>query len=322
MSASNQQSKLRIGTRSSRLALCQAHWVRDELERRGVPVEIIPITTTGDVRQKGSIANLGAVGVFTKEIQRELLRGEIDLAVHSLKDLPTDPVPGLTLGAVPVREDHRDVFISNRYQSLREMLESATVGTGSLRRRTQILHLLRQKINVADIRGNIETRLRKLDDGEYDAIILAAAGLNRLEYHARIRDWLAPPAFLPAPGQGALGLEIRTGDDATLQTISLLDDQASHLSVLAERAFLQTLEGGCIAPIGTYATLDGNELSLHGRVLSPDGTLMYEKRNTTILPVSSAFPKEAAIELGRRTAEELLDAGADTILDLIKGSRQ
>ncbi|MDO4587869.1 MAG: hydroxymethylbilane synthase [Planctomycetia bacterium] len=329
---------IRLGTRSSRLALWQAHWVRNELVKNGVAVEIFPITTTGDKTQSGPIEKLGAQGVFTKEIQKALLRNEIDLAVHSLKDLPTESIDGLTLAAVPRRENCQDVFVSSKYSNLAELPNEANLGTGSLRRQTQIRYIMREhfgkSINVHDIRGNIETRLQKLETEHFDAIILAAAGLKRLDFENRITSYLPVSLVMPAVGQGALGLETRLDDFQTIDSLKSIEDQPSHLAVLAERSFLLTLQGGCIAPIAALATLvcdssNAWQLKLQGRILSLDSSKMFETLLSTPIhfseSTSAEFPsielKRTAEILGNNVAQKLLDLGASDIVREINQKR-
>ena len=302
------RSHLRIGTRRSILARWQADWVAARLRELGVEVELVLLTTSGD-QQAGPIGEIGAQGVFTKEIQRAVLDGRVDLAVHSLKDLPTDGVPGLLLAAVPPRAAESDVLVCRRYASLDELPRGCRVGTGSLRRRSQLLHV-RPDLAMKDVRGNVETRLRKLDEGEFDAIILAEAGLRRLELAQRICQVLPRDVCLPAVGQGALGLETRSDDSATQQQLHPLDDPATHAAVLAERAMLAELRGGCLAPVAAWGRREGPLLALTGRVLSPDGRRKLEAS-------SSGDPAQAA-DLGRRVAGELLAQGAAALIGLAR----
>lgn len=304
--------RLKLGTRGSALARRQADTVAEMLRRHGTETEIVVIETTGD-RRDGAIANLGAQGVFTREIQRALIDELIDVAVHSLKDLPTDPVEGLALAAVPPRGPVRDVFLSERFARLDELPPDALVGTGSLRRRAQLLNRCGARLRVENIRGNLETRLSKLARGDFDALILAEAGLQRLGLESRIREHLEPPAFLPAVGQGALGLEARDTDTATRQRLQSLDDPASHAAVLAERAMLKELNGGCIAPIAAWSFLDAGKLVLHGRVIHPDGHEVYDRKE-------SGSPEEPE-RLGRRLAKALLEDGAESVLADIRRLR-
>lgn len=308
---------IRIGTRGSALARWQAHDVANQLRAAGAVVEIVYIKTSGDVQQSGSIANIGAQGVFTKEIQRSLLQGEIDLAVHSLKDLPTEIIDGLTLAAVPKRGSAGDAFLSVKAKTLAELPEGATIGTGSMRRQAQVRRLFGDKFQLTNIRGNVETRINKMKQGEVDALILAVAGLERLGLSAEIRALLPSQQFLPAIGQGALGIEIRTGDTETESVVSKISEQGSFIAVLAERAFLRTLQGGCIAPIGAYAhTYSNVQLKLHGRVLSPDGQTCLEDRFATLNP-NGLTPKDAET-LGRHGAETLQKRGADEIVNALR----
>ena len=244
--------QLRLGTRSSPLARWQAEWVAARLTERGVAVELVPITTQGDVKTQ-PLGQIGGQGLFTKELQRALLDGQIDLAVHSLKDLPTAPVDGLSLAAVPPRESTADVLVSNIVKQIEQLPPSARIGTGSLRRKAQLLHL-RPDLQVEEIRGNVDTRLRKLDEGQYDAIVLAEAGLRRLGLAERIVQVIPRSLMLPAVGQGALGIEARADDAATCNLLAPLDDAATHQAVLAERSLLLTLRGGCLAPVGDVGT--------------------------------------------------------------------
>lgn len=297
--------KIRIGTRASALARWQAEWVSAELERRGTSAELIFIKTGGDGTTT-PIAAAGEQGLFTKEIQRALLDSRVDLAVHSLKDLPTDAINGLTLAAVPQREATRDALISNHFQNLNELPQGARIGTGSRRRQSQLLHA-RPDLNVLDIRGNVDTRLKKLDDGEYDAIILAEAGLKRLGLGDRITQLLPIDVMLPAIGQGALGLETRADDEATIAAVRQFDHPDSHAAVIAERAMLATLRGGCLAPVGAHGRIDNATLHLDGVVLSVDGS-------QRIFAADSAVPTEAE-SLGGSVAKQLLEQGAASLIE-------
>lgn len=295
---------LRLGTRSSALARWQAEWVAARLADLGVATQLVPIATKGDVTA-GPLGAMGQQGVFTKELQRALLDDQIDLAVHSLKDLPTDPVPGLALTAVPPREQNRDVLVAARAGSLADLPPGARVGTGSIRRRAQLLYL-RPDLTVLDIRGNVDTRLRKLDEGQYDAILLAEAGLLRLGLAQRITEALPPESMLPAVGQGALGIETRSDAAATRQVLAALDDRDTHCSVLAERALLAALRAGCSAPVGAWARVVEGRLQLDAAVLSSDG----RER----LANSAAGPPTEAEPLGAEVARALLAAGADRLI--------
>jgi hydroxymethylbilane synthase len=298
---------LRIGTRISPLALRQAEWVAHQLAVWGGQVELVPITTEGDRVKNETIGTFGSPGVFTKELQRALIDGRIDVAVHSLKDLPTDTVEGLTLAAVPQREDVADVLISRERVPLDGLRQRAVVGTGSLRRQAQLLHV-RPDLVVQNIRGNVDTRLRKVADGECDAIVLAVAGLRRLGRTSEITQILPYEIMLPAIGQGALGIEARADDGETFALLARLDHAPTHAAVVAERALLARLRGGCLAPVAAWcrASTPGTIL-LTGAVLSPDGRekLIWEE---------TAEPAEAEM-LGQRVADALLKAGAAALID-------
>ena len=238
--------------------------------QRGFEVELVPITTSGDQQQTAS-GPIAGTGIFTKEIQRELLDERIDLAVHSLKDLPTETVPGLALAAVPQRAPVADALVCDRFDCLELLPPGAVVGTGSLRRRAQLLNY-RPDLEMRDIRGNVDTRLRKLHEGHYEAIILAQAGLERLALAKHITQVLPLSLMLPAVGQGALGIEARAHDTATREALAFLDHMPTHAAVTAERALLAALHGGCMAPIAAWGRMDGEQLILSGRVLDPAGT--------------------------------------------------
>ncbi|MEN6497564.1 MAG: hydroxymethylbilane synthase [Thermoguttaceae bacterium] len=298
-------SALRIGTRGSPLARWQAEWVAGKLQQRGIEVALVPITTAGDQNQQGPIGAIGTQGVFTKEIQRALLDDRVDLAVHSLKDLPTDEVPGLVLAAVPPRAPVNDAFVSRRFPSFESLPHGAVLGTGSLRRRAQLLHW-RPDLVMKDVRGNVDTRLRKLNQQQYDALVLAEAGLQRLGLAEQITQVLPMPAFLPAVGQGALGLETRADDHRTREAVAQLDHPATHAAVLAERAMLATLQGGCLAPIAAWGRIDGGRLVLTGRALARDGSQKLEATD-------DAEPADA-VQLGIRLAQSLIAAGATELI--------
>lgn len=301
--------KLRLGTRSSALARWQAEWVAARLTELGVTVELVPITTQGDVKT-GPLGQIGGQGLFTKELQRALLDNQIDLAVHSLKDLPTAPVEGLLIAAVPQRESTADVLLSAKADSIDKLPQAAHIGTGSLRRKAQLLHR-RPDLVITDIRGNLDTRLRKLDDGDYDAIILAEAGLKRLGLAGRIRQIIPRHYMLPAVGQGALGIETRADDERTRLLVAPLDHEPTHLAIVAERMLLWMLRAGCLAPVGALAEVEGERLSLSGVVLSPDG-----RRR---IAAGAAMTTHDATYLGQAVAEELIAHGAT---ELIAGAHQ
>jgi len=296
-------NKLRLGTRASALARWQAEWVAARLTERGVEVELVPIVTQGDVKT-GPLGQIGGQGLFTKELQRALLDDRIDLAVHSLKDLPTDPVEGLAVAAVPERESTADVLVSLQATSIAALPPAARIGTGSLRRKAQLLHQ-RSDLVVEDIRGNVETRLRKLDEGQYDAIILAEAGLKRLGFAERIAAIIPPQQMLPAVGQGALGIEARADDERVRALLAPLDHAPSHQAILAERTMLSCLRAGCLAPVGAWGYFDEDLLILEAVVLSADGS----QRISTVDSDTEDF-----IALGQRVAEQLIFQGAAKLI--------
>lgn len=304
------QAPLRLGTRASPLARWQADWVAGQLAARGVNVSLVPISTRGDKVRSGPIGAIGGQGVFTKELQRALVEGEIDLAVHSLKDLPTDAVAGLRLAAVPRRGPSGDVLVSRQASSFDQLTQGAAVGTGSLRRRAQLWHA-RPDLRMEDVRGNVDTRLRKLDEGHYDALVLAEAGLVRLGLGERITQVLPTSLILPAVGQGALGIEARGDDARTLQLLAPLDDAETNAAVTAERAMLAALRGGCLAPVGAWGRVEAGRLRLSGVVLGGDG-------RRRLAAEAEGEPGQAA-ELGRAIAADLLRQGA---AELIQSARE
>jgi hydroxymethylbilane synthase len=300
---------LRIGTRGSPLALWQARWIAGQLQARGVPTQIEIIRTTGDTITDVALAKVGSSaglkGVFTKEIEEALLAGAIDLAVHSLKDLPTKLDARLALGAIPERADPRDAVVGRK---LADLPPGAKLGTSSLRRSAQILHL-RPDLTVENIRGNIDTRLRKLDEGRYDAILLAAAGLQRMGWQDRIAEALDPEVMAPAIGQGALGIEIRSDDAETRAVLEPLNDPATAATTAAERALLDALGGGCQVPLGGHARLENGVLRLSAAVIAPDGSKLVRTH--------VEGPREEPEEVGRRAALQLRSQGAQEILDTV-----
>jgi len=302
---------LRIGTRKSALARWQADWVAGELQQAGASIEMVYITTQGDVTS-GPLDQAGGQGLFTKAIQQALLEDRIDLAVHSLKDLPTEPVEGLTLGATPPRQQAGDAFVAREVDSLHDLPERAVVGTGSLRRRAQLLHL-RPDLQVQDIRGNLDTRLRKLDEGGYDAILLAVAGLNRLGWAERITEILPSTSMLPAAGQGALGIELRADDGRVQPHISPLNHAETQASVTAERSLLANLRAGCLAPVGVWGRIEGGQLLLDAVVLSADGKQRLSARIEDV-------PRNA-FDVGQRAADDLLKQGAAQLIADARGNR-
>ena len=301
---------IRLGTRASQLARTQSGLVATLIrERLGVEVELVDVTTEGDV-STASLASFGGTGVFVSALREALLRGDVDVAVHSLKDLPTSPAEGIALAAIPTREDPRDALVARDGLTLGELPAGARVGTGSPRRAAQ-LHALGLGLEIVDIRGNVDTRIRKVTDGEYDAVVLARAGLARLGRADEAPEVLDPLQMLPAPGQGALAIECRAADtDLVTRLREALDDPHTRAAVEAERALLATLEAGCAAPIGALAEVvegeSGEELWIRAVALSTDGAL-------TMRSSLSGSPAEAA-KVGRLLAEELLDDGAASLI--------
>lgn len=298
---------VRIATRKSPLALWQAEFVRDELLARNpdLQVELVKMVTQGDKILDTPLAKVGGKGLFVKELEQGMLRGDADIAVHSMKDVPVAFPEGLHLAVICEREDPRDAFVSNTFASINELPEGARVGTSSLRRMCQV-SAARPDLQILDLRGNVNTRLRKLDEGEYDAIILACAGLKRLGFDERIRNHLDPSFSLPAIGQGAVGIECRSDDDFINGLIAPLTHEKTRTCVLAERAMNHRLEGGCQVPIGGYAELDGNTLFMRALVGRPDGSEMVRG--------DIAGRAEDAELLGTTLAEDLLSRGAAEIL--------
>jgi len=298
--------KLRIGTRKSPLAQAQTQWVVNQLKDKfsTLDVEIILITTSGDQALPPSTTG-GLKALFTKEIEEALLENRIDMAVHSLKDMAAELPGGLTIGAVPLREDPRDVWISPHHTPFKSLPKKSKVGTGAVRRQAQLRHL-RPDLNLVPMRGNVDTRLRKLQEEELDGIILALAGLRRLGKEKSVTEVLSTDVMLPAVGQGALAIEIREKSDQLLPYISALDHPASHIAVLAERALLKALGGNCQTPIAAYAQVHRDQITLNALVVSPDGKSIFRNEATDHL-------KEAET-LGQALAKTLLVAGADKIL--------
>ena len=289
---------LAIGSRGSQLALWQARWIQGKLQALGLESRIEVIRTTGDRVTSVPLANVGGKGLFTKEIEDALLARQVDLAVHSLKDLPTAIPEGLQLAAIPEREDPRDAMVGKKLEELRQ---GAAVGTSSLRRSAQ-LRRLRPDLQVESVRGNVDTRLRKLDEGQYEAIVLAAAGLTRLGWSGRIAEALDPDLMCPAVGQGALAVETRAGEDIC----AALDHAGTRAAVTAERSLLAALEGGCQTPIGAHARVEGARLRLLGIVLSADGSDWVRDR--------AEGPVEEARRIGVELADKLREQGAGRIL--------
>jgi hydroxymethylbilane synthase len=296
---------IRIGSRGSQLALWQANHIAEALRVLGHEVSIEIIRTTGDRMQNIAFASVGAKGMFTREIEEALLAGTIDLAVHSLKDLPTELDEAFTLAAIPQRADPRDVMVSERYAGFDALPAGAVVGTSSLRRQAQ-LRALRPDLTYIEFRGNVDTRLSKLVQGKADAIILAAAGLERLQKTAVIRERFAPEVLCPAPGQGALAIECRAGDGPMHTALQPLEDPDTRLAITAERRCLAALGGGCLVPIGAYCHRAGDELLLRAVVASADGR--------QLIRASAQNPDPET--LGTQLAQQLLDQGAGAILGL------
>ncbi|MBV1839922.1 hydroxymethylbilane synthase [Photobacterium ganghwense] len=304
---------IRIATRKSPLAMWQAEYVKAALEQAhpGIEVELVPMVTKGDVILDTPLAKVGGKGLFVKELEVAMLEGRADIAVHSMKDVPVEFPEGLGLVTICEREDPRDAFVSNHYNNIDELPTGAIVGTSSLRRQCQ-LRAHRPDLIVKDLRGNVNTRLRKLDDGEYDAIILACAGLMRLKLHDRIRSTIAPEESLPAVGQGAVGIECRLDDERVLGLLAALNHQETATRVRCERAMNNHLQGGCQVPIGSYAELDGDQIWLRALVGEPDGS--------RIVRGEIRGPAADAEQLGTTLAEQLLNDGARTILDALYGN--
>jgi hydroxymethylbilane synthase len=295
---------IRIGSRGSQLALWQAEHVAALLRGRGHAVEIEVIKTTGDRMQEVTFAQVGSKGMFTLEIEEALAAGRVDLAVHSLKDLPTELPAGFVLGATPARVDPRDVLVSRDYASFADLPAGAKVGTSSLRRRALLRHL-RPDLEYIEFRGNVDTRLRKLGEGQAAAIVLAAAGLDRLEKTEWIRERIEPEIICPAAGQGALGIEIRVNDARMSEVVAFLDDPATRFAVTAERLALAALGGGCQVPIGVYCRPVASGFEILGVVADPDGSRVIR---------SSAKGDDARV-LGEAVAAELLQQGATELFE-------
>lgn len=298
---------LKIATRQSPLALWQAEHIKARLMglHPELQVELVKFITQGDKILDTPLAKIGGKGLFVKELENALLDGRADLAVHSMKDVPMDLPDGLSLAIICEREDPMDAFVSNHYRSLDDLPQGARLGTSSLRRKCQI-QAYRPDLSIIDLRGNVGTRLGKLDAGQYDAIILAAAGLKRLQLENRIQQVLSPNLSLPAVGQGALGLECRSNDQHVLTLIAPLSDPATSICIKAERAFNRSLQGGCQVPIAGFAVIENEQLYMQGRVGSPDGKQLI-KAEITGAP-------EQAEQLGEQLAQQLLAQGAGAIL--------
>ena len=305
---------VRIATRKSALAMWQAEYVKAQLEHfhPDIQVELMPMTTKGDIILDTPLAKVGGKGLFVKELEVAMLEDRADIAVHSMKDVPVDFPEGLGLEVICVREDPRDAFISNTIACFNDLPQGAIVGTSSLRRQCQI-KALRPDLDIRDLRGNVNTRLRKLDEGQYDAIILAAAGMLRLEMPERIAEYIAPEIMLPANGQGAVGIECRTDDERIKALLAPLEHRETRIRVLAERAMNKALEGGCQVPIGSFALIkdgsNGEEIHLRGLVGAVDGSKIIHSEIHGLV--------EEAEALGNALAQDLLAQGADEILQQV-----
>jgi hydroxymethylbilane synthase len=304
---------LRIGTRGSLLAKWQAEFVRKQLfAATGMEAEILIIKTSGDRLQQAPLTQIGGKGIFIKELEDALLEETVDLAVHSVKDIPTNTPSRLCFPAVCRRDDVRDCLISSKGTSLANLREGARVGTSSLRRHAQLRHI-RPDLDVRDLRGNVDTRLRKVESGEYDAILLAKAGLDRLGWSQRITETLAPEICMPAVGQGAIAVEARLNDTESADALVKLDDAETRTAIICERALLAALQGGCQVPLGAWARIERGELVLEACVCSVDGVQYVKQRATA--------PSDQAAQLGQHMASLLLEAGAQNILEEVSRQR-
>ena len=305
--------KIKIGSRGSPLALWQANWIKDQLESQNpdIPVEIVIIKTSGDKIQDVPLAKIGGKGLFVKELEEALLRKDVDFAVHSMKDMPIKFPFALCIASVTKRENPFDALISRNNIKLNDLPKGAKIGTGSLRRASQLLHY-RPDLNLIPLRGNVETRIKKLETEGLDAIILATAGLIRLGCGDKISEIISPEILLPAMGQGAVGVEARKHDVDNQILLADMDDENTHLALDAERAVVTQLEGGCNVPIGAFATIEGNEMTLRGLVASLDGKTLYKKE--------LKGDKVNAVALGNEMGNALLDMGGDKIMHEINST--
>ena len=302
---------LRIATRQSRLALWQAEHVAALLRNKhpGLNVQLVPMTTQGDRILDRPLADIGGKGLFIKELELAMSEHRADIAVHSMKDVPSDMPPGFTLAAMLPRADPRDAFVSSRYKNFASLPQGARVGTSSLRRQCQLKHV-RPDLELITLRGNVDTRLRKLDEDHYDAIILAAAGLIRLGLESRISEYFGPDQSVPAVGQGIIGIECRDDDARNIEYVRALNDSEAWQCASAERAFAQRLEGSCQSPIAGFATLNGDQLQLRAVIGSPDGREMYRGSQQGAVADAEA--------IGVKLAEALLKDGADQLLERLR----
>ncbi|AUD77805.1 hydroxymethylbilane synthase [Kangiella profundi] len=305
-------STLRIATRQSPLAMWQAEYVQSRLQQLhpDLTVELVPMTTQGDKILGTPLTKIGGKGLFVKELEQAMLEGRADIAVHSMKDVPYQFPEGLELKVICEREDPTDAFVSNKYHNLDELPCGANVGTSSLRRKIQLLKA-RPDLKITDLRGNVGTRLSKLDDGNYDAIVLASAGLKRLGLEGRIRSQFAPELMLPAPGQGAVGIEARTNDPELDAILKPLQDETTSLRVLAERTITKTLQASCQVPVAAFATIDSGVLSLRALVGGVDHQ---------IIQASAEGSAEDALAIGQKVSQELLDLGARELIQELAAS--
>ena len=304
---------LRIGSRGSILARWQAEFVRKQLfQITGAEAEIVIIKTSGDKMQQSPLAQIGGKGIFIKELEEALLDGSVDLAVHSVKDIPTDTPSRLHFPAVCRRDDVRDCVVSHRGTPLANLRQGARVGTSSLRRQAQLRHY-RPDLDLRDLRGNVDTRLRKVESGEYDAIVLSKAGLDRLGWAQKITEALSTDISLPAVGQGAIAIESRLKDQETTDILAKLDDPESRTAIIAERALLSALQGGCQVPLGAWARMERGELVMEAVVCSVDGAQYVREK--------SSAPPEQPAELGQQLARVLAEGGARTILEEVQRAR-
>jgi hydroxymethylbilane synthase len=305
---------LKIGTRGSTLALAQSQWVKEKIEARNpdMVVELVTIKTTGDKILDSPLNKIGGKALFVKEIEEALLKKTVDVAVHSMKDVPAEIPEGLVLSVFPEREDPRDAFISIRYQALEDLPQGAKVGTSSLRRAAQLL-AMRPDLTMVPLRGNVDTRLRKLEKRDLQAIILATAGMRRLGLESRITQFIPSELVLPAIGQGALGLEVRYDDERTINLLEFLNHEETAVTVRAERAFLKELEGGCQVPMAALCRLRDNQLHLEGMVAELDGSKIVRDK--------VMGEKAKAEQIGITLARKLIDAGAHKILASIYGKQ-
>jgi hydroxymethylbilane synthase len=304
---------IRIGTRGSLLAKWQAEYVRKRIfQATGVETEIVIIKTTGDSMQQAPFSQIGGKGVFIKELEEALLEEHVDLAVHSVKDIPTDVPSRLCFPAVCRRDDSRDALVSGKGETLSRLRHGARVGTSSLRRQSQLRHI-RPDLDIREMRGNVDTRLRKVESGEYEAIVLAKAGLDRLGMSVRITEVLMPDVCMPAVGQGAIAVQARLKDADLSDALAPLDDNETRQSIVAERALLGALQGGCQVPLGAWARFERNELAMDAVVCSSDGSNYIRQH--------ASGPADQPRELGQRLAQLLIDAGAGTILEEVYRAR-